>query len=460
MSSWNAVLARLAIASFATLALGLLPASGRDVAPTPPMGWNSWDAYGLTIGEADFKANAAVLASLRSYGWTYAVIDEGWYMADPFGDHLADRKYQLDANGLLIPSAERFPSSTGDAGFRPLSDWVHRQGLKFGIHIVRGIPKAAVERSLPIAGSSYRAADAADPSDTCPWDEGNFGVRDNAAGQAYYDSMITAYAAWGVDYLKVDCIADHPYKESEIRQIAAAIAKSGRPIVLSLSPGPSQLEHAAQYRRYSQMWRISNDVWDGWDFQNHTPDGYPSGVVTAFDHLAQWNASAGGGHWPDADMLPIGMLAPHPGMGDARRSRLTPDEARTQVTLWSIARSPLILGANLTQLDDVTRALITNKDVLAVGRTAWESHPISDLPAGWENVRVWRAQAGSPARPTAYVAFFNLGTAPVTLHATANDLHLAQFQGAQELWTGAGQTLPGQLDVTIPAHGAMLYRLE
>jgi hypothetical protein len=192
-------------------------------APTPPMGWNSWDAYGLTINEADFKANAAVLAKYRQYGWQYAVIDEGWYMENPFGEHLADRKYLLDENGILIPVANRFPTSVEGAGFKPLADWVHKQGLKFGIHIVRGIPKQAVEKNLPIAGTNFHAVDAADKDSPCPWDEGNWGVADNEAGQAYYDSMLKLYAGWGLDYIKVDCISDHPCRPTEIKQIAEAI---------------------------------------------------------------------------------------------------------------------------------------------------------------------------------------------------------------------------------------------
>ena len=175
---------RFAVLLSAVLAAAAVSARAQDISPTPPMGWNSWDAFGFTIDEAGYKANAAVLATLKSYGWTYAVIDEGWYMDNPFGDKLANRFYQLDAHGRLIPSANRFPSSVGGAGFKPLADWVHEQGLKFGLHIVRGIPKQAVRDDLPIAGTDFHAADAADTSDTCSWDDGEYGVRDNAAGQA------------------------------------------------------------------------------------------------------------------------------------------------------------------------------------------------------------------------------------------------------------------------------------
>ena len=298
-------------------------ADARIRAPTPPMGWNSWDSYGLTIGEADYRANAKVLTSLKEYGWRYAVVDMGWYMANPDGKDRPLRDFQVDANGLLVPALSRFPSAAKGAGFKPLADWVHRQDLKFGIHIMRGIPRAAVEKNMPIAGSGFHAADAADTSDACGWDDGDWGVRDNAAGQAYYDSAIRLYAKWGVDFLKVDCIADHPYKPAEIRMIAAAIAKSGRPILLSLSPGP----RGNHVQNYAQMWRISNDIWDSWHFPSDaTEDGYPAGVATAFARLAKWSPYVGHGAWPDADMLPFGSLRPHPGMGEPRQSRLTHEE--------------------------------------------------------------------------------------------------------------------------------------
>ena len=440
----------------ATLAVS---AVGQVVAPTPPMGWNSWDAYGLTIDEAAYRANAKMLASVKKYGWTYAVIDEGWYMGNPNGKDRAAKNFQIDSNGLLVPALDRFPSAAGGAGFKPLGDWVHSLGLKFGFHIVRGIPRGAVERNTPIAGSTFHATDAADTSDACGWDDGNWGVRDNAAGQAYYDSMMRLYAKWGVDFLKVDCIADHPYKISEIRQIAAGIKKSGRPMVLSLSPGPTQLEHAGEISRYAQMWRISNDIWDGWQFASHTPDGYPSGVETAFDNLARWNSYVRPGAWPDADMLPLGALRPHPGMGDPRESRLTHDEERTQFTLWSIARSPLILGANLTQLDPFTRSLITNDKVITINQTAFESHPLIALPSGFEHARVWEASAGTASRPVRYLAFFNLTNQAAQLDSTWEQLGMKGSHSALDLWSGAKLPRAQQIHVQLPAHGSAVYRI-
>ena len=170
----------------ATALLGAAAAhAGGPIAPTPPMGWNSWDAYGFTVSEDQFKANAEAIEGLKGYGWRYVVIDEGWYMRNPFGDKLETRDYQLDGHGRLIPDPTRFPSAADGRGFETLAAWAHARGLKFGLHIVRGIPRRAVDENLPIEGSSFRAIDGADKAETCGWDDGNYGVADNAAGQAY-----------------------------------------------------------------------------------------------------------------------------------------------------------------------------------------------------------------------------------------------------------------------------------
>jgi len=430
------------------------------------MGWNSWDAYGLTIDEADYRANTKVLAGIQEFGWKYSVIDEGWYMENPFGDKVETRKYVWDGNGILIPALSRFPSAAGGAGFKPLADWVHAQGLKFGIHIVRGIPRQVVKENLPIAGTSFHAADAADMDSPCPWDEGNWGVKDNAAGQAYYDSMLKLYAGWGLDFIKVDCISDHPYRPTEIRQVAAAIRKTGRPIVLSLSPGPTALEHGAEVAEYAQLWRISDDHWDVWTAEHKPGAGeFPFGVRDAFDRLAKWAPYVREGNWPDEDMLPWGWLGPHPGWGEARQSRETQDEQRTEFTLWAIARSPLILGANLTKLDEFTRSLITNQAVLFMNQNATYSHPVdaASLPAGFEHARVWRATINKPGAGNyaEFFAFFNLDDKPVTLRATWKQLGLEGGKHrAQNVWSETADKESKEVNVTLPAHGSTLYEIR
>jgi hypothetical protein len=437
----------------------------QNPAPTPPMGWNSWDAYGLTINEADYRANTEVLASLHQYGWQYSVIDEGWFMQDPFAGNLDARKYLWDQNGILIPDTARFPSAANNSGFKPLADWIHSQGLKFGIHIVRGIPRQVVAQNLPIAGSAFHAADAADTASPCPWDEGNWGIKDNAAGQAYYDSMLKLYAGWGLDYIKVDCISNHPYRPTEIRQISEAIRKTGRPIVLSLSPGPTQLSDAAEVAKYAQMWRITDDHWDYWTAE-HKPNAgeFPFALREEFDRIASWAPYVKPGNWPDPDMLPEGYLGPHPGNGDPRPTRYTHDEQRTEFTLWAISRSPLILGDNLTRLDDFTRSLYANKEVTNLNQTAVESRP-GLLPKDSGNAsafpeRYWFARTGG-SNPKSYIAIFNLADA-----ATSSNLPWVLFRlpnkphAVHDVWTQKQIPASKSLHVVLPAHGCALFRIE
>lgn len=435
------------------------PLHAKNVAVTPPMGWNSWDAYGFTIDEAEFKANARVLAGWKGLGWSYAVIDEGWYMANPLGKDLAERHYLLDGYGRLMPVVSRFPSAADGNGLRALASWVHARGLKFGIHIIRGIPKAAVDANMPIAGSTFHAADAADKTATCPWDDGNYGVADNAAGQAYYDSLIRQYADWGVDFLKVDCIADHPYRASEIRQIGQAINKLGRPIVLSLSPGPARVEHLDEMARWAQMWRIADDLWDGWTFPHPDPTTtFPNGILSAFGNLAKWNAYVAPAQWPNADMLPFGPLDPHPGWGDPRRSRLTPAEVRTAFTLWSIARSPLILGGRLTGYGAALNPVVTNKAIIALDQEDRVSRPLTELPPSLADAHVWVSSPRGDAIDT--VAIFNTGDRPMTVDVGWAALGVAnKAVAACEVWGHHALPPSARVATTIGTHDVAVLHL-
>ncbi|HEX4739367.1 MAG TPA: glycoside hydrolase family 27 protein [Allosphingosinicella sp.] len=443
------------------MALGLAlaaPAAATGVAPKPPMGWNSWDAYGFTVDEAQFKANAAILAGMKGFGWSYAVIDEGWYMADPLGATVAARAYRLDPYGRLEPVVSRFPSAADGHGLKALADWTHARGLKFGIHIVRGIPRAAVEANLPIAGSHFHAADAADRAATCPWDEGNYGVADNDAGQAWYDSLLKEYAGWGVDFLKVDCISDHPYRPTEMVQIGRAIAKAGRPMVLSLSPGPSRVANVEGMARWAQMWRISDDLWDSWAFPHPDPSTeFPNGILSAFDRLALWNPYAGPERWPDADMLPFGSLRPHPGWGDPRLSRLTAEETRTAFTLWAIARSPLILGGNFSEMEPWLHDVLTNRDIISLDQEDRVSRPVFPTNAPVD-LRVWAS--GLRGRAIDTVALFNIAEAPLTIDVPWSALGLAEGRfAACDLWTRTPLPPSRQAAMTIAPHGVAALRV-
>jgi hypothetical protein len=427
------------------------------LAPTPPLGWNSWDSHGLRINEQQFRDNVeAFAAKLKPFGYSYAVIDEGWYMANPEDRPKPDLlKYALDENGRFIPVPARFPSaleSGENVGFQELGRWVHSKGLKFGIHVIRGIPRESVVRNLPIESSAFKAQDAADQNDPCPWDPTSWGIKDNGAGQAWYDSLVRQYAGWGVDFLKVDCIADHPYKPAEIRQIVRAIQHSGRDIVLSLSPGPTAIERHAEVAELAQMWRISDDVWDVWETGQQK---WPIGVKNQFDNAARWAQYSRPGNWPDADMLPIGELRPFPDVGPgARHTRLTPTEQQTLLSLWAIARSPLIVGSNLALLDDATLRLLTNPDILRIDQTATASRQV--LRDG--DLVVWTADLPHGQQA---LAAFNLGERPIALGRPLASVGLpAERYKAQNAWTGERLQSTAHLSTTLEPHASVVLILE
>ncbi len=387
-------------------------ASAQQLAPTPPMGWNSWNSYGATIDEAQFRASAAwVAAHLKAYGYQYVTIDEEWFEPDATAEGSSKAAHRvMDANGRYIPAPERFPSAANGAGFAPLAEYVHSLGLKFGIHVLQGIPKEAVERNLPVAGSAFHAKDAANVAAGCPWNPDNFDLKIGDSGQAYYDSIVRLYAGWGVDLIKIDCIASRPYKGDEVRMFHEAIARSGRPIVLSLSPGEAPLDEAANLRRYAQQWRISDDTWDLW----HSDHPYPQGVNDQFPRAARWVAEqavdASGGHWPDADMLPFGRLGPVPGWGKPRNTALSHDEQQTLMTLWAMMRSPLMYGGDPVSTDEWTLKLLTGRDLLAIDQHS-QKNRCAELTG---TLALWTAK---PADGIGwYAAVFNRGDSPQSLH--------------------------------------------
>lgn len=428
-------------------------ASAPAQALTPPMGWNSWDAFGTTINESQFKANADWLSKhLKPYGWQYVVIDMEWFVKNPTPEgNSRTFEYSMDNYGRYVPPANRFKSAADGDGFKQLAAYAHSLGLKFGIHILRGIPKEAVQKNFPIADSPYRAADAAVISDTCPWNFDNYGVAPSKpAGQAYYDSIIKLYASWGVDLLKVDCISSRPYKADEIRSLSEAIGKSKRPILLSLSPGPAPIDKAEELKKYAQMWRISDDIWDIW----HNDKPYPKGVGDQFEHTAAWAQISQSGHWPDADMLPLGRLGPAPGWGKSRNSRLTHDEQRTLITLWSIFRSPLMLGGDLPSMDSWTLSLLTNREVLDIDQHSKNSHQL--LATG--DTVIWSSQ--SELDKSIYLAFFNTSARKQHLHYRWKDLGLADAKHRiRDLWEGKDLPETDAIDCALGAHGTVLYKV-
>ncbi|MGH9638486.1 MAG: glycoside hydrolase family 27 protein [Bryobacteraceae bacterium] len=432
-------------------AAAVLPAAGQTmVAPTPPMGWNSWDSFGLTVTQAEFEANANYMAqNLRKFGWQYAVVDEGWYLDNPEAKPGAFQ-YQLDKDGRYIPAPNRFPSAADGAGFTKLAAWTHARHLKFGIHIIQGIPREAVEKNLPIAGSHFHAAEAANKSDTCRWNSDNYGVRPNAAGQAYYDSVAALYASWGVDFVKIDCV-DSPYRADAIRMFSTALRKTGRSIVLSLSPGPAPLSKIGELRKYAQMWRISGDMWDHWAQLPKQP--WTQGLLAQFQTIAEWAPHVEKGHWPDADMLPIGYLGPRPGFGEVRQSHFTHEEEQTLITLWCMFRSPLFMGGNLTRLDGFTKSLLTNAEVIAIDQHSGGAHPLIRNA----NHAVWAAK--TPDGKAFYIALFNLSDHGQTIVYPLEPLGATSF-AIRDLWQHKNLGRFDTVRAALRPHASALFKLS
>jgi hypothetical protein len=351
----------------------------------------------------------------------------------------------MDEYGRLTPATNRFPSAAGGKGFRPLADYIHAKGLKFGIHIMRGIPRRAVAANLPVLGSTARAAAIADTKSLCEWNTDMYGLDMSQPGaQDYYDSILQLYAQWGVDYIKADDIAS-PFHGDEIAALHRAIVKSGRPIVLSLSPGPADLAKADFYAANANLWRISNDFWDRW------PD-----LRANFDLLDKWSRHTRPGAWPDADMLPLGRIGIRAERGDDRTTRFTRDEQRTLITLWSIARSPLMFGGDLPSNDDFTLSLLSNDEVLAADQTGTHSRQLflrGDQIA-------WTSDAATPN--TRYLAVFNVGDqAPLEIRVNWSELGLPATCALRDLWEKKelGRVKDGYT-FKLPPHASGLYRLR
>lgn len=405
------------------------------------MGWNSWDCFGTTVTEAQTRAHADCMAEhLLPFGWEYIVVDIQWYEPASKGhEYRPGAELVLDGHGRLLPAVNRFPSAADGAGFRSLGDYLHAKGLKFGIHLMRGIPRLAVERNTPVFGTNVRAADIADIRDTCSWNPDMYGLDMSRRGaQEYYNSVFDLLASWGVDFVKVDDIS-RPYhnNEAEIEAVRRAVDNTGRPMVLSLSPGATDLTAGEHVARHANMWRISEDFWDLW------PE-----LVKQFDRLRNWTPYGGFGRYPDADMLPLGRV------DFGRNTRFTPDEQVTLMTLWCIAKSPLMYGGDLTRIDDFTFSLLANPEVLAVNQ---ESEGGRELFRHKDTI-AWIAKAARSGDH--YLALFNLGE---KRKAVAVNLKKHGWTGTvslRDLWNRRDLgPFRKTFRAELPAHGAGLYRL-
>jgi hypothetical protein len=444
------------------------PQKYHDWAPVPPMGWNSWDSFGAGVNEQQTRENIDYMADkLKQHGWQYIVVDIQWY--EPQAHTTSYRRgaeLVTDANARLMPAANRFPSAEGNKGFKPLAEYVHSKGLKFGMHLMRGIPRQAVDRdNSPILGTMYHAAEIADKVNVCRWNTDMYGVDMSKPGaQEYYDSVFALIASWDVDYVKVDDLSAPNYRQAEVEAIRNAIDKTGRTMVLSTSPGATPLASADHVATHANLWRISDDFWDQW-----TP------LKEQFQRCANWAKYTGPGHWPDADMLPFGGVRQWQTTGNW--TNFTQDEQITVMTLWSLFRSPLMMGGHLPKNDEFTLSLLTNDEVLAVNQKSSNGHQVSRN----EDLIVWVADV--PDSRDKYVGLFNAkdiiiattqpgarrGRGPNIAkdgppEMVTVSLKELGFDGAvkvRDLWKDQEiGTFSGDFSQNISYHGAGLYRIS
>lgn len=413
-----------------------------------PMGWNSWDCYGAAVNEEIVRKNAEFMAKyLKPFGWEYVVVDIQWYEPEaetneyhPFADVC------LDEYSRAIPAANRFPSAADGKGFAPLAEYVHSLGLKFGIHIMRGIPRQAVHANGKIKGTDKTARQIAKTDSICHWNTDMYGVDPTKEGaRAYYDSIFELYASWGVDFIKCDDICrELPHEEEELVMLSEALHSCGRDMILSLSPGPALLEKAELYKQISNMWRITDDFWDKWEL-----------LYDMFQRAEKWCTHTGAGHWPDADMLPIGALRQ---VYDPNEwTKFTEDEQITMMTLWSIFRSPLMIGGEMTKFDDFTMKLITNAEVLNMHRTSRHAHQVWRKEIDGTEHILWTAMCSEGGQ---YVAVFNAGEADSSIEVSLADLEIGEAKDLTELWSGESVHADGTFHVDLKKHGAKVYKFK
>jgi alpha-galactosidase len=429
----GAIAALLGTALLTTGSASAAPHRHVVVPPNPPMGWSSWSSLRETISASIIEAQAKELHdNLAKVGYQYVNVDAGWQNG-------------VDQNGRPTYNTTKFPN-----GIKPVADYVHSLGLKFGIYLVPGIPAAAVTANSPITGTNYHISDIADtskPGNTA--NDGSAAIDYTKPGaMAYVQSEANLLASWGVDYLKMDFVgpgggriaADN---RADIQAWHTAIQRSGRAIHLELSNSLS-LANASTWAQYSNGWRIEGDV----ECYSHCTGltNWALRVSKRFTDVPQWIPFAGPGHWNDLDSLEVGNGSTTDG--------LSPDEEQSTITLWSIESAPLLLGTNLTKLDASDLKLLTNREVVAVDQAGHPAHPVSQST----QQQVWFAKNPDGSYT---VALFNLGSASATVSATWSELGFSGSAMVRDLWAekNIGKQAGGY-SATLASHASMLLRVK
>ena len=446
-------------------ALTASAATNEALAQTPPMGWNSFDSYGVYLHEQAALANLEAMAEkLLPYGYDYFVIDNGWFgeytlqegTIFPAEKHAHD--IRIDEYGYFLPSEVYFPN-----GLKPIAERCHELGLKFGVHLMRGIPRKAYEMDLPIKGTRYTARDIANtnPEENCNWCHYCYAVDMSKPGaQQWYDGLIEHIASMGVDMIKYDDIVAHP---DEVEAVAKAIAKTSKPILLSLSPGGKVDPEAIDFFKMGNMLRVTPDVWDEQKY-----------IDLCFDAWRKWQGKEQPGFWIDMDMIPFGQLqlmSPPSsdgaktamdkgdialaGKGVNRWSQLSKPQMETFITMRALAASPLMMGGDLPTLDEFSLKLITDPDMLACNQNG----VMGSLVDEQDGVEIWRSKKRGFAS-AGWVGVFNRSIRVKTVELSAGRLGFKAEESIRlrDVWK-ARQLKLGE-SVEIPANGVIFVAVN
>lgn len=434
------------------------------LAQAPPMGWTSYQALRPQALENEVRANADYMAqTLKAHGWQFVLVDYSWAYPNPPADNggnpnqsrLKNGQYapllNMDAHGRLLPDVRKFPSAKDGQGLRPLASYLHGLGLKFGLHVLRGIPRQAVWAKTPILGTNGITADQiADTVNVCPWLNHMYGIDMRKPGaQQYYNSLLELYGQWNVDYIKFDDMGQSQpfaYHKDEVEAVRTAIDDLRRPILFSVAPA-QPFDSSNHLRRHANLFRISNEAITTWEQ-----------LKNQFVHGAQWATVANAGHWPDADRLPLGWRPKRNEAGnvpsDAADVAFTDAEQRTRLTLWCIMKSSLMIDGNLPDCTPFVSDLLTNDEGLAVNQQATNARQSSRT----NDIVIWTSDAADGQ--TKNVALFNLSdeSRPITL--TLSEVGIPKKAHIRDVW---GKAYKGQFKKTfthqIAAHDAVLLRV-
>jgi len=429
-----------------TTPVSAVPPIKKSLALKPPMGWNSWDCFGFDVNETEVRATAGFMAkNMKNLGYEYIVLDMNWYA--PYWPGIKNSEassYNLDAFGRLLPDTIKFPSSAGGKGFKPLADYIHSLGLKFGIHILGGVPKKAVDLDCPVKGTSAHASSIINTEKGDYWYDSYKAIDlSRPGGQEYYNSIFELYASWGVDYIKADYLSF----ETELIGISRASRTCGRDMIISAVPAGIKLN---VLKENAHMTRTGLDLWDKWEW-----------LKRSFFMAAIVAKEAEPGYWPDLDMLPVGMLCvKSPREGEKPHiSNYTKDELYSIFSLWYISRMPLMIGGYLPETDPFTLELIMNKEALEVNRNSINNRQLYDFDT---DKLVWTADiSGSGGK---YLALFNISDKiePYNIGVTWNQLGLMDsVYQVTDLWSGENMgSYKDRFSIQIKAHGAGLFRIS